>query len=301
MNRLKPLQNVSRKIDHWIEEPIDPRPIAWFRAWFGFLCLVNLALLWPDMNMWLANDGVLPPPVHATMISGKSFTIYSLTGYSDLAIPMIKTCGLIGGLSLLIGIRPKIGAFLSWLAISSFSWRNMNILHSGDALLRVGCFFLMFADSSAAFAVSSVFRKTATHHARLVAAWPQRILQLQLCAAYFVTGVWKSIGRPWQDGTAVGTVLQLGEFQRFPIPDFLMTPTMSQVMTYHTLILELGFPFLVWIPQLRIPVLILGLSLHIGLEWTLNVQMFQWTITAFYLLFLTPAASTLTSPAKVLK
>jgi hypothetical protein len=61
-------------------------------------------------------------------------------------------------------------------------------------------------------------------------------------------------------GEAVGTVLQLGQLQRFPIPDFLMTPLASHVMSYVTLAVELGFPFLIWIPRLRVPVLLVDLS-----------------------------------------
>jgi hypothetical protein len=121
-----------------------------------------------------------------------------------------------------------------------------------------------------------------------VPAWPQRVLQLQLCMVYLVTGLWKSTGRTWREGSAVGIVLQLGEFQRFPIPDFLMTPAMSQAMTWGTLLFEFGFPVLVWVPRLRVPMLLAGIAFHAGLDWVLNVQLFQWVITSYYILFLHP-------------
>jgi hypothetical protein len=63
---------------------------------------------------------------------------------------------------------------------------------------------------------------------------------------------------------------------------------MSQLMTYGTLAFELGFPVLIWIPKLRLPVLLAGLAFHAGLDWVMNVQMFQWLITAYYLLWLKP-------------
>jgi hypothetical protein len=73
------------------------------------------------------------------------------------------------------------------------------------------------------------------------------------------------MGSAWQDGSAVGIVLHLGDFQRFPIPDFMLNPLMSKLMTWGTLFVELGFPVFVWIPALRIPTLLMGLSLHAGL------------------------------------
>ena len=279
--------------NRWVCEPVDPRPLAWFRAWFGVLCLANLWLLWPDMPMWMGNDGVLPPAVHRDTISGPRLSIYLVTGYSDAAIWIIRGLWLAGGAGLALGIFPRCAACCTWLAAVSHAWRNMDILHSGDNLFRIGAFFLMFASAGGPSLSRTVRRWLQSGRGEPqaaadapVPAWPQRILQLQLCVAYLVTGILKAGGATWRDGTAVGRVLQLGEFQRFPLPDFLLTPFMSQLLTYGTLGFELGFPVLVWFPSLRLPVLLCGLAFHAGLDYAVNVQLFQWIITAYYLLFL---------------
>ena len=294
MFALETLRKVLSSFDHWVRDPVDPRPIAYFRAWFGFLALVNLLLLWPDMPMWLAHDGVLPEFVHKGLVFGSRLSVYSFMGYNDDAISVFRALGFFGGLGLLTGTVPQLSAFCMWLAIASFSWRNPHILHSGDNLLRIGSFFLMFARSDGALSLPRFlackfrpgYASTLGGDPQKIPAWPQRILQLQLCVVYLVAGIWKAKGVQWQAGTAVGTVLQLGEFQRFPIPDFFMTPFMSHMMTYSALVIELGFPFLIWIPMLRVPVLLTGLALHAGLDWVMNVQLFQWTMTSYYLLFL---------------
>jgi len=288
--------------DHWVRDPVDPRPLAWFRSWLGLLSVVNLWLLWPDMPMWLGNDGVLPADVHRDLIGGTRISIFMITGSSDAAIGIIRGLGIAGGLGLWLGIFPRCAAFCAWLAAVSYSYRNMDILHSGDNLIRIGSFFLIFARTGGVFSLPHSVRRWFFPQASsdsqppvsLVPAWPQRILQVQLCILYLVAGIWKATGPTWRNGSAVGLVLQLGEFQRFPIPDFFLTPVMSQVMTYGTLAFELGFPLLVWIPRLRIPVLLAGLAFHAGLDWVMNVQLFQWLITAYYLLWLKPASS---SPA----
>ncbi len=285
--------------DRWVKDPVDPRPLAWFRCWFGLLSLVNLWLLWPDMSMWLSNDGVLPPNVHRDMVSGTRLSVFMLTGYSDMAIGLIRGLSLVGGLGLVLGVFPRCAAACVWLAAVSYAWRNMDILHSGDNLIRIGAFFLIFARSDGALSLSRgvsrwLFPRAAPDPVtpyEPVPAWPQRILQLQLCIIYLAAGIWKTMGPTWRNGTAVGLVLQLGEFQRFPIPDFFLTPLMSQVFTYGTLAFELGFPVLIWIPRLRLPVLLAGLAFHAGLDWVMNVQLFQWQITAYYLLWLKPRRS----------
>ena len=282
--------------DHWVRVPVDPRPLAWFRCWLGVLSLVNLWLLWRDMPMWLANDGVLPPAVHRDMIGGMRASIFLATGYSDAAIGLIRGLALAGGIGLVLGICPRLSAFCGWLAAVSYAYRNMDILHSGDNLLRIGMFFLIFARTGGCLSLPRAIRRWLSWPADpeegsspgLVPAWPQRILQVQLCILYLVAGIWKATGPTWRHGTAVGLVLQLGEFQRFPIPDVVMTPVMSRVMTYGTLAFELGFPVLIWVPSLRLPVLLSGLAFHAGLDWAMNVQLFQWMITAYYLLWLKP-------------
>lgn len=275
----------------WVEEPIDPRPLGLFRLWFGFLTLVNLFLLWPDMEMWFGNHGVIPPELHQQLTSIFRIQIFALTGYNDKAILVMKILGLAGGLGLVLGLFPRTAAFCMWLVASSYAWRNSAILHSGDSLVRIGSFFLIFARSDAAFSLRSYLRAHRDKNvlvsvSNVIPAWPQRILQVQLCIVYLSAALWKLKGEAWRQGTAVGTVLQLGEFERFPIPDFMLTSTGSMIGTYFTLGFELLFPFMVWIPLCRVPFLVMGILLHAGLEWSLNIQMFQWVITSFYILFI---------------
>ena len=291
---LSPLCRALGGFDRWVREPVDPRPMARFRCWFGLLTLVNLAFVWHDMPMWLGDAGVLPPAVHRLRVADTRASLFLLTGYDDAAIGWIRGLGVVGGLGLVTGIMPRAAAACVWLASASLCWRNPLILHSGDSLIRIGSFFLIFAHTGGCLSLPRGLRRLwAAGPARdagvaKVPAWPRRILQVQLCVLYLVAGIWKLSGPSWRDGTAVGMVLQLGEFQRFPIPDLLMTPAMSRAMSYGTLAFELGFPLLVWVPRLRVPVLLAGLAFHAGLDWVMNVQLFQWLITSFYLLWLEP-------------
>lgn len=290
-DKIETLRKFWRTFVDWVETPVDPRPIGLFRCWFGFLCLVNLSLLWSDMLMWFGNEGVFPPNVHGPLNQDFRLQIYAVTGYADLAIFLMKALGLLGSIGLIFGLFPRASAFLIWLVASTYAWRNSGIHNSGDNLIRIGCFFLMFARSAESFSIKSYLSSRKNQlpnqqRLRLIAAWPQRILQIQLCIVYFVAAVLKFKGEMWRNGTAVGMVLQLGEFERFPIPDFLMTSLGSAFATYFTVGFELFFPFLIWISSLRRFMLILGVLLHGGLEWAMNIQMFQWVITSYYLLFI---------------
>ncbi|MEO8593477.1 MAG: hypothetical protein ABI759_09145 [Candidatus Solibacter sp.] len=89
--------------------------------------------------------------------------------------------------------------------------------------------------------------------------------------------------------TALYYVFRLNDFHRFPLPAFLHDPTLIKLQTWFTLAAEFSLGVLIWI-KLRYPVLLLGLFLHLTLEYSINAPMFQWTILALYLTFLDAGA-----------
>ena len=118
------------------------------------------------------------------------------------------------------------------------------------------------------------------------APWAQRMIQIELSLLYLATFWSKTLGPAWVDGTALYYVYRLNEFHRFPMPEFLNNMALIKLQTWFTLAAEFSLGALVWIKELRYPVLLLGVFLHLSLEYSLNAPMFQWTILSLYLTFL---------------
>ena len=64
---------------------------------------------------------------------------------------------------------------------------------------------------------------------------------------------------------------------------------MIKLLTWGALAVELAMATLVWFRDLRYPVLLAGWLLHLGLEYSMNIQLFQWVILSTYVLFVDPA------------
>jgi hypothetical protein len=64
---------------------------------------------------------------------------------------------------------------------------------------------------------------------------------------------------------------------------------MLKLATWAALTLELCLGTLIWIVEFRYYVMALGLLLHLSLEYSLNIPMFQWDVMSAYVLFVDPA------------
>jgi hypothetical protein len=182
-----------------------------------------------------------------------------------------------------LGVFPWMMSLLIYLALASFAHRNLYILHSGDTFMRLVAFIMIFAPSGAALSIESLVRGFPLKKINPAAF---RVLQFQICLLYAAAFTFKSVGRDWLNGSAVYIVQQLTEFQRFPMPDFMRSEISSKFLTWGTLLIEGAFPVLVWFKDTRLPVL-LGLALlHLGIEYSMNIQLFEWTLIASLTLFL---------------
>jgi hypothetical protein len=111
-------------------------------------------------------------------------------------------------------------------------------------------------------------------------------MQLQVSLVYAVTVLLKMRGQTWPNGTALYYTGRLEEFQRFPLPFVQDSLLLINLLTYWTLATEVALAFLIWIPVLRPLVLLSGILLHAGIEYSMNVPLFGLTMVATYLLFI---------------
>jgi len=96
----------------------------------------------------------------------------------------------------------------------------------------------------------------------------------------------------WNDGTAVSYAMQIQDLERFPLPARLIESIqVSSVMTYGTLAVELSLGVLVWKRTLRPWVLLIGVGMHLGIDYSIRVGFFSFAIFAAYLAFVTPEAA----------
>lgn len=286
------LKSLARAWNEFFFAPQSPVPIALFRILYSLIVLLDIVLLKPDWLNWFGPRGLVTLQTMQQMEPGPRIDLFAFLPQTDFWTNAVFWMILVTALFLLVGLFTRAASIVMFVLIASLHQRNLYIVHSGDTMLRVTGFFLMFTPCGAALSLDRLRniwkgREGACPTPR--APWAQRIIQIEMCLLYFFTFWSKSAGPAWVNGTAVYYVEHLEQFKRFPLPAFLQDPILIKFETWFTLAVEFSLGTLVWIKELRYPILLLGLLLHMGLEYSMNVPMFQWIALALYVTFIDAA------------
>jgi len=252
------------------------------------LLLVWVGLLAPDLMVWFSRGGPFTPESSRWFWGSVPDWSVLLWFPSPAVVITFFTLFAAAAFCLMIGFWTRWSALLVFLGLVSIGHRNPLILNGGDTVIRLMAFYLVLSPCGAALSVDrlrALARGKATLGPALAPPWAQRLLQLQIAFVYACTVLLKLKGQSWSNGTAIYTTSWLEEFDRFPLPFVFQSMTMVNIMTYWTLATEIAMAFLVWIPVLRPFVLLNGVLLHGGIEYTMNIPLFAFTMIISYVAF----------------
>jgi hypothetical protein len=280
--------------DAFFHRPEPVTTLALFRILLGLLLLANWALLAPEVLTWLGERGVLSGAAARRLTGEGRLDVFAALPPTDAAVLAVFGATVLASVGLTVGYMTRWSAVVAFVGMVSIHHRNTLVLNSGDTLLRVLTFLLIFSPAGAAWSVDRWLARRGGDPAPgpvLAAPWTRRLIQFQVALLYVSTAWWKLQGASWRDGTASYYVLRLVEFQRFPLPleplwvEWLPA---TRLFTWASLAVELALGLLAWVPAVRYPVLAAGACLHLGLEYALNIPLFQWLMLASLVAFVPP-------------
>jgi predicted DCC family thiol-disulfide oxidoreductase YuxK len=286
------LKDIARCWNRFFFEPESPLPIAVYRIFFGLAVLANHALLLPDVGEWFGARAILSFATGGRLAGGEGLSLFAWLPHTDAWVWTIFLVSCAAAFTLTLGLLTRASSIVLFVTLLTLHHRNPLILNSGDTFFRLAGFFLMFSQAGAALSIDRLIRiargkESGPPVAR--APWAMRMIQLQLSFLYLYAFVWKAMGGMWLSGTAVYYTSRIAEFWRFPLPYVFEHLWTIKLWTWATLLVELALGTLVWVKELRYWVLLAGLLLHLGIEYTMNIQLFAFIITGAYVTFVEPA------------
>jgi len=300
-------RSFARRWNVFFHAPCDGRIVASVRIGYAAIVLVHLAALYPDLDLFFTDAGLLPTNVAQQIVSPNSWSIFFSLPSTSAVVHACFWLTVAHAALLLVGFLPRLNALLLFVWILSFQVRNQIIQDGEDCLMRLMGFFIIFLPSGACWSVNSLLAGTnlaSGSHEPLSASdpprdsaryavpgWPLRLLQIEMAAMFFSAALVKLGGYAWMNGTALYYVSRLDDlFGRFPAPAWVFdTPLLVAGITWLVLLIETLVPLLIWFRETRLPCLAVLLVFHLANEWTMNLFVFHWLMICGWMAFLTPA------------
>jgi len=268
--------------------PVPAASLGWMRVTLGLMLCGSWVLLWPELSHLL--------DIIDLQVLERKHTDWRIS-YMDYVPPgpmvhVVHGLGLAVLVSFTVGFRARVSNLLALVLLVSFWHRLPWVQNGGDRLLRLWTLYLLTVPSGAAVSVDAWLRQRRGDAPILeVSGFAHRLVQLQLCWVYFLTGYEKlTAGSGWRNGHAIAYSMSEGTFNRAPwVLDPLIQSDVGLAalmgLTWLTLGWELVFPALVAFKPTRTPGLVAGVFLHLGIFLTMSVGMFGpasvWGYQAF--------------------
>jgi len=264
-------------------------PLVLFRILIGALLLVNALLLIPLTDDYYSSDGVWPTRSWKRQLAGRRFSILHWLPDSTWSFRILLLVHLVACLLLLAGWHFRSASVVVFLTLVSLQHRNTMLLSSGDSLLRMLLFLTCFSSAGGGLSVDHWLAGRSPLEFDRMDPWPLRLMQILLSIVYLRTVYWKLRGSLWRNGTAAWYPLWVDAYVRFRPPRWLLQPRLLRLATWGTLCEETALGIGLWIHELRFPLLVTGVVLHLIFDLILNLQLFSWIMIISLLLFLSPA------------
>jgi hypothetical protein len=270
---------------HFWYEPEATSSLELFRIAFGLLAFMWTATLLPNLFTFYGQDGILPQITHGT--NGEWGVLVS---NNPVLVVTVFVATLVAALAVAVGFHTRIAAIVLWVGIVSLEHRNIPVTNSGDGVVRSLAFLLVLTPAGTALSLDRLRAAPGRFWefpAR--APWALRLIQIQISIGYLFAATGKFATDQWRDGTAVAYALRIDDVHRLATPAFItQSTTVTSLLTYGTLLIELSLAVLIWNRRLRPWMLLLGVALHLGIDSSIMVGFFSYAMLASYLCFIPP-------------
>ena len=181
------------------------------------------------------------------------------------------------GFLLVIGLFSRSAAVASWF-LHLCAVKSANLMTYGvDNFATIGLFYLMFAPLPDRFALDYVRKKLSlpNHSGTDVC---QRVLQLHICIVYFFSGLTKSLGIGWWNGTSFWRAITSPPFDVIQAHTWaILTPALP-LLGIGVWVLEIGYPVFIWLRRTRLIWFLGVIAMHVAIGLTMGLYLFAFVM-----------------------
>jgi hypothetical protein len=273
---------------------IDYRSLAACRIALGALLLFDVIWRLTDLHVMYSDAGLMPADQMRRLYANSwRWSLHWWDGSIQFQLALFALSAVLAA-ALTAGYHTRLATIGCWIMWASLHTRAPFVINAGDSLIRTLVLWGMFLP------LGQVWSIDAWRRGRSAAQRPQRIasvgtfaILLQVCLVYWLTAIYKLLTHNWRTGGGLQNALDWGGYNK-PLGILLTDhPTLSQILSYGTIAIELIGPAVVLLawrrPLLRIMGIATFVAFHAGIELCMYVGLFSYVSIAAWLLFV-PAA-----------
>jgi hypothetical protein len=282
---------------------VDARQYAALRIVFGVLAMASILTGFSESTFYYSDEGWLPVR-HAVGLVHRMDWSLLFTITTPLGVKVFFLFAVVTSLAMTVGFFSRTATWATFVCLVSLQVRDRYFLNGGDTVVRVILFYLGFSRCGLAWSVDSLRRRYRPEgkerlpafappaKERLAGNLPLRLIQIQMCIVYFTSGLAKLHGIEWIDGDALRHVLQQGVLVHYNF-DWITPGSFwekaCRLMTWTTLVFEVGFPLFMLHRWTRWATLGMGILFHATIAALIDIPLFCYLMMASYLAFLPDA------------
>jgi hypothetical protein len=247
----------------------EEKIIKIFRIALSFISLLSVSLFSPYLTEFFSSDGFINSAqmmsIQSTSGGGNSFSLFFFND-TKVFVCLCYFSMIVALFLLLLGIKPTINSFISWILYLSFYNRFPAIGYGGSEIL-IMTLFLCFLIYLFPF------------------NWTVLLVKINFAIIYLFAGITKLTHSTWMNGTELAATINsnYGVFDYSWVGEF---PNSISILVYSSIITELCYAFIIWFERTRLFVLLMTLGLNLGIILTLQVTFFPQSMLVGSILFL---------------
>ncbi|WP_437723024.1 hypothetical protein [Sorangium sp. So ce861] len=204
-------------------------------------------------------------------------------------VPVIAAVGVsyvLALAALLAGWHTRMAAAGAWLSHLTLLMMTADSTNYGvDRFANIFLFYLMWMPAGAALSLDRRLGRAPvgpTSMARLAL----RVVQVHLCIVYLASGLGKALGEQWWNGEAIWRTLNMPEYRQVDFTWLAYYPWLAVGAGWMVLLIELGYPLMIWPRRTRRLWVAATVALHVGIAAIMGLVIFGaimavLTISAF--------------------
>jgi hypothetical protein len=195
-------------------------------------------------------------------------------GISEHAAIILLLSGYSGSLlSLASGLYTRLSAFLAWGLHLSLLTSGFASFYGVDRIANTFLFYVLVFPSGRAWTFAP--RPASSRGEETIPLGCLRMMQVHLCVIYLAAGLDKAMGRQWWNGEAIWQAVSQPVFSTFDLSWLARHSWIPMFAGWGTLVVEIGYMFLIWPRRTRRVWFIATSGLHLGMGLFMGLVFFS--------------------------